>query len=237
MQGAQIRAVMGACVVVGLLVSSGCRGGGAGGSDSPTAPAPQANRAPVINGMSVAPGFGVAFVSPFQMAASASDSDGDPLGFQWQAGSASLTGAIVTTTMGGDGQQTVRLTVTDGRGGTATETRTVTLGNMTGTWSIVLDQCNNNQTAFIGTFTQSGGVFSGTFRWPFAFCNGPAGLTGAIPSDALATIDASGRVSIRVKAAPFVDFFIVGQMDSSGRTIVGEAFGSGLDSVVRLTKQ
>ena len=70
------------------------------------------------------------------------------------------------------------------------------------------------------TLTQAVGVFAGSISTPQG--NGQVGPIGAI-----ATINASGQISMRIKVAPFTDFTMTGQMDGTGRGITGTVTGSG----------
>jgi cytochrome c len=123
-------------LVLILLSSLAC--GSTGGS--PTNPTPSttelASRAPVITSMTVSPGFAVAQLTTVSYAASATDADGDSLTYVWDfADGTSATGAAVVHTYGNVfGLRSARLTVSDGRGGTASDTRAVTVGNLSGLW-------------------------------------------------------------------------------------------------------
>ena len=62
------------------------------------------------------------------LTATASDSDGDPLTFEWRFSSgtpSTATGQVATTTFPGRHPYTVTLTVSDGKGGTVTVEKTV----------------------------------------------------------------------------------------------------------------
>ena len=220
-----------ACALLALVAGFSACGGNNNnpGSPSPSpspspapAPAPNPNRAPVINSMSANPSFGIATLTAFAMTVSATDPDGDPVTFEWEFGDGTrATGAALSKTYLTDGAATVTVTASDGRGGTATDRRTVTIGSMTGNWTgIVNFGGNDNQPSTI-SLTQVGGVISGTIQL--------AGLTGRTDPAQLGRIDTNGAFEIRWKVDPFLDFTMRGQMDPSGRRISGGTFGSGFN--------
>ena len=210
---------------VGVLVLAACGGSAGGGStSSPTSPS-ASNVSPVIAAMTVSPSSGVSALSSFTLTASATDANGDSLTYTWTAGTATITGATQSTVISGDGPVTVRLTVTDGKGGSATDTRTVTIKTLTGTWNVVGLQCDSRP--FTLTLTQSGGIATGSFRFPVAWCAVPANSSGVTDPAEPAIINAAGHVDIRLKVAPFIDFYLRGDMSADGRTITGGMFNSG----------
>ena len=72
------------------------------------------------------------------------------------------------------------------------------------------------------TLTQFGGIATGDLISPAAWCNVPAGQTGKLDPAAPARIDAQGRFTgARLKIGSYLDTFLDGQMDSTGRTITG----------------
>ncbi|WP_053226959.1 ThuA domain-containing protein [Solirubrobacter soli] len=92
--------------------STGCGGGGGG------------NASPVITSATATPTAGFA---PLQVAfnAAATDADNDTLTYSWDYdgdGTADATGATPSTTFNTAGTRNVKLTVSDGKGGTATKT-------------------------------------------------------------------------------------------------------------------
>ena len=89
--------------------STGCDGGGA-------------NTAPVITSATATPTSGFAPLA-VGLSAAATDANGDPLTYSWDYdgnGTADATGATASTTFTTAGNKTVKLTVSDGKGGTAT---------------------------------------------------------------------------------------------------------------------
>ncbi len=121
-----------------LLLFTACGGGNdaedatapATATPVPPAPSPPANRPPTADftfqPVGVARGDNNQTVITFT--ATTSDTDGDPLTFEWRFSSGtplSATGQVATTTFPGIRPYTVTLTVSDGRGGTVTVQKTV----------------------------------------------------------------------------------------------------------------
>jgi hypothetical protein len=121
------RRARGALAVGMLVLAYGC-----GGSKSSTAPTTVQN--PTITSMSVSPTFGVSGLTNITMSATATDPANSALTYTWTYGSATATGATNTAKLTGDGSVTVQLKVTNAKGGSATDSRSVTIGTMTGTW-------------------------------------------------------------------------------------------------------
>jgi hypothetical protein len=212
-----------ALIISITFVIAACGGGGGGGNNTPNTPTtptppPQQNRAPVINSITVSPGFGVSELTTFTYSASASDPDGDAVTYAWNLAGVERTGNAGTITFVGSGLGEMRLTVSDGRGATATDGRTITLGSMTGTWrgsGVALGQ-------FTMILTQSGPRVTGTYT-DNVF--GAGQIDPAQPG----AINASGRVEMRLKQGRFTDFTFRGDMDQGGRRVVGQIFGSGFN--------
>jgi PKD domain len=212
-----------------LLVLPACGSGGGNNSTGTTPTTPTStNHSPTITSISVTPSFGISGLTVFTLNSSANDADGDPLTYRWTYGNSSYTGASTSTPMSGDGAVSVQLTVTDGKGGTASDSRNVTMGTMSGVWNVIMPFCSNG-TGLQMTLNQTGGTVTGTFYLPVQFCAGTAGSTGKTDPAEPGTIDANGNVNIRLKIGAFIDFYIRGKMDSTGRRIDAGAFNSGFN--------
>ncbi len=209
---------------VALSVAVAACGGGSsspGSSGStPTAPSTpvQANRAPVINSMNFAPAFGIAQLTQFSFNASASDPDGDPITYTWDVAGNPFSGTNDRIVFSGGGNGTARVTVSDSKGATATDTRDFVVGGMTGTW-----RGTWSSWVFSSSLTQNGTAISGDYSDQL----GPGRLDPASPN----TIDANGNIKLRYKQAIFSDFTFTGTMDATGRRITGVVNGSGASNV------
>ena len=222
--------------VVALALAVACGGGGS--ASSPTTPTPTptptaTNRAPSISSMSFSPSFGIQQLTSFSYSASATDPDGDTVTYTWDIAGNPRTGSSGSISFSNGGTGTASLTVSDGKGGTATDSRTFTVGSMTGNWAVT-----NGCGTFNMKFTQVGTSGSGTLTFPFVWCNVPAGTTGRTDPAEPPTIDSRGKIVIRIKVGAFIDLFLRGQMDSTGRRVTGNTFGSGFNGeAFTMTKQ
>jgi hypothetical protein len=228
MRLSQSSAAVAAMILASVL--SGCGSDNSPASPTPTptptpAPTPTptpANRAPVISSMTANPGFGVATLTSFAMTAAATDPDGDPVTFDWELGDGTRgTGAALGKIYSTGGAATITLTVSDGRGLTGTDRRTITVGSLTGTWTGTIGFPNAQQAAATLSLVQTGGTVTGTFS--------SLGDTGRIDPAQLGRIDSSGAIELRWKIDPFLDFTMRGQMDPTGQRISGGIFGSGFN--------
>jgi PKD repeat protein len=184
------------------------------------APAPQANRAPTISSLTANPTFGVATLTAFSMTAAATDPDGDALTFDWDLGDGTrATGATISKTYLTAGAATITLTVSDGRGGSVTDRRTITVGSLNGSWAGTVNFGGNDNQRATMALTQVGGVVSGRLTM--------VGFDGRTDPAQLGRIDSNGAFEIRWKIDPFLDFTMRGQMDPTGTRISGGTFGSG----------
>jgi PKD repeat protein len=178
------------------------------------------NAAPRITAMTANPSFGIATLTSFAMTAAGTDPDGDTVTFEWELGDGTrATGAALAKTYLTAGAATVTLTATDGRGGSATDRRTVTIGSMTGTWAGTINFGGTRNEAATMVLTQAGAVISGTLS--------ALGDSGRTDPAQLGRIDSNGAFEIRWKIDPFIDFTMRGQMDPTGLRISGGTFGSG----------
>lgn len=211
-----------------LVLCSACGGGGGSTpstSTTPTTPTPQPNRAPTITSISVTPTFGIATFTSYTFASSATDPDGDSLTYSWDLAGNPRTGASHTMVFSNGGNGVGTLTVTDGRGGSISQSVNFVSATGTGTWTgdIPLGEGPRPLNA---TFTQSSssGAMTGTWNVP------SRGTVGTLDPAAQNGIDANGRVVLRFKitqGGSFNDFTFTGQMAQSGRSIAGSVNGSG----------
>ena len=204
-----------------LLVLAACGGSsGSGTPTSPTTPATpaQSNHAPVISNLTVNPVFGISELTSFNFSASAADPDGDVLTFVWDLVGNAAVGTNGSMTFIGSGPGTFKVTVSDGKGGTASDSRTVTLGNATGTWI----GAGVNLGPFSMVLTQTSAMVTGTYTDPLFG-------TGRIDPAQPGFINASGHIEMRIKQSIFTDFTFKGDMDQGGQRITGQIFGSGFN--------
>jgi hypothetical protein len=207
-------------MIVALVCVASCGGGSgsSGGSATPTTPT-QTNRAPVIASATVSPTFGIADLQAFTFAVIASDPDGDPLTYAWNAAGLTTTGAtppaVVFQSPGGNGVATV--TVTDSKGATATSTMNFTVGSMTGQWSITSGPLINSA---LNLNQSASGIITGAF-------SNPSLGNGQIDPAQPGSINAAGAVQFRFKVGRFTDANISGTMDTTGTRVTGAVSGSG----------
>jgi len=197
-----------------LLLAIACGGGSKNSTPTtPTTPTPT-NRAPTINSMSFTPSFGIQQLTTFSYSVSASDPDGDTLTYSWDIAGNTATGTNGTISFSSGGNATARVTASDGKGGTATDSRTFIVGSMTGRWTGSFDVWN-----FTTNLTQNNTVLTGDYSDQLG--------DGRLDPASANTIDANGNVVLRYKQSTFSDFTFRGTMDSTGRRVTGGVFGSG----------
>jgi hypothetical protein len=201
-----------------VCLLAGACGGSDGGSKSTTPTTPTiVNREPVVNSVTVNPGSGIQDRTLFNFAVSASDADNDSLSFAWTIAGGTFSGQNVALTFRGGGTEIASVTVSDGKGGTASGSQTFVVGTLTGNWS-------GAGPAGIGNFTmtlnQVSGQITGSYRDGLGAATvGPTGEPGAI--------DVNGNISLRTKQAPYTDWTFRGTLDPTGRRVTGGVFGSG----------
>jgi hypothetical protein len=176
--------------------------------------------------MTVAPTFGVYGVTQFNVSSSATDSDGDALTYTWNfADGSTRTGASVAYTYGNiAGPGEVKLTVSDAKGGTVSDTRQVTIGNLSGDWSGTLAKVIQIRASF--KQSADGSV---TATWTGG--GGAPSVSGILDPAATNRIDGNGNVKLRFKitrGGGFLDFNFEGRLDTTtGSTLTGGVRGSG----------
>ena len=215
-------------VAAALVIVTACGGGGGSTPTTPTTPTtppPQPNRNPTINSVSVNPTFGIATFTTYTFASSASDPDSDSVTYSWDLAGNPRTGASQTIVFSNGGDFSGTVTVSDGKGGSASQSVNFTSASTTGSWTGNIP-FSIGPRAMSLTMTQSTASGATTANW-----NIPAvAVAGILDPASPNGIDASGRVTLRFKITQgigFLDFTFTGQMQTSGRSIVGSVSGSG----------
>jgi hypothetical protein len=177
--------------------------------------------------MTFSPSFGIMNLTTFNYGAAASDPDGDSVTYNWNIvgnGSSSASGAILFTT-GESGIAT--LTVSDGKGGSVTDSRTLIVGTMAGTWTGSLI----NFPFIIKLAQPTAGVITGTWSQP------GTPYAGQLGTAAINRIDANAAITMRIKVTTgggrggYDDFTFTGTMEPSGTRISGALNGSGFNNL------
>lgn len=211
-------------VAASMLIVIGC------GGTSPTQPPPtntpppaQTNRSPSITALSMT-AFGIQQLSTFTFSANATDPDGDPLSFSWDIAGTQRSGTSGTLLFSTGGTGVARVTVSDGKGGTAIDSREFVVGSLTGRWNGTW-----NGFTFTTNLTQNnGGVITGDYVDQVGPC--------VLDPNSANTINSTGQIRLRYKGGPFTDFVFVGQMDATGRRVTGTVTGDGYNDTFSMTK-
>ena len=183
------------------------------------------NRNPTINSVSLTPTFGIATFTTYTFASSASDADNDTLVYSWDLAGNPRSGASQTIvfTNGGDFSGTV--TVSDGKGGSSSQSVVLTSASTTGTWTGDIPFAIGPRGMTL-SMTQSSNSGATTANWSIPAVS----LAGILDPAGFQGIDANGRVTLRFKITQgigFLDFTFTGQMQTAGRSSVGSLTGSG----------
>ena len=175
------------------------------------------NRAPVVNTLNFAPSFGVAGLTQCSFNASSSDSAGDAITYAWDIAGNPFTGTNGTVTFVNGFDGIARVTVTDSKGATATDTRTFVVGTMSGSWLVTTGPLLGSTFNLSQSAT---GLVTGTFNLPGI---GNGNTDPAQPG----RMTAAAQLTMRIKIGPFTDFNMIGTMDATGRVVSGNLQGSG----------
>jgi PKD domain len=216
-----MRKTLTACCVTSMILAGACGGGSSPSAPTtpttPSTPTTPANRAPVINSLNFAPAFGIAGLTQYSFNASASDPDGDAVSYSWDVAGNPFTGTNGTITFSSGGNGTARLTVTDSKGATASDTRTFVVGTMGGSWLVTSGPLVG---ASFNLTQSTTGLVTGSFTLPGI---GSGNTDPAQPG----RITSAAALTMRVKIGQFTDFNMNGTMDASGRVVSGNLQGSG----------
>jgi hypothetical protein len=195
------------------------------GKGTPAAPSPQqnnpppaaGNHAPAIAVLNVSPLFGIGSLTPINLQGQASDEDKDPLTYSWTVTDAasgvigSFSGSAVTAAIPTTARSTkaiAHLTVTDGRGGTATaDSAEFLVGTMTNTWEVRSSSIPGTVLFYLRLIQDASGKVTGTV----ADANGAE--IGHTDPAGQARIDASGNVTgLRLKFNSGADVTLAGRL-------------------------
>jgi hypothetical protein len=175
------------------------------------------NHEPEIGSVAASPGTGLAAATTISFTAQGvNDEDDDPLTFEWDYGDGvteETTGSTATHVYANAGTFTVRLTVSD-EGSSASATTTVTIRNLTGTWTGQLQGLTTTT-----NLTQTGTTLTGT--WTSTGFN--ATVAGTVRT-------ATPQVTFTVTIPGFQPFTFTGNPNAEVSTLTGTANGSGFNN-------
>ena len=127
-------------LLLSSVLASAC-GSNSSSSSSTTVTTPTTptatNRAPTVTSMSMTPSFGIAQLTQFSFSASGSDPDGDAITYAWDVAGNPFSGSSGTVTFSNGFNGIAKVTVTDSKGATGSDTRSFVVGSMTGNWSFL----------------------------------------------------------------------------------------------------
>jgi outer membrane protein OmpA-like peptidoglycan-associated protein len=129
------------------------------------------NSAPTVRRIARSPGgIGLPPTQYTFTAEGATDPDGDSITYDWTISGSSgaptlLKGPTVSQTLDAVGSYTVSLTVTDSGGASATATTSVSIGTITGVWTVACAGAPASfPTSFVATIRQDGNTLSGSLE-------------------------------------------------------------------------
>src|SRR5262245_36855794 len=185
--------------LAGVAILSACGKGGG----SPAAPS-RGNGMPTVTVNATPSTTALAASTVVTFTASATDPDGDPLTYNWAFGDGEAgSGASVTHVYRSAGTYNATVTVTDGKGGSATAAAPVVVRSLNGRW-------RSEARAWIFELTQNGSSLSGVLiGFKDQIYTNPPPLTGTITSggriqftSGAFSISFSGTVSSTVNSIP-----------------------------------
>jgi hypothetical protein len=201
-------------------------GAACGGDDNAPSSPTASNRNPALASVTVTPAFGVAYLTTFTFTANASDADGDALAYVWTfvdgfkgqiaTGSSATVQGTFQVAYPATGVK-ARLTVTDGKGGSATaESGSFIVGSMSTDWIVTSSKFPGVAMFYLHLTQDSSGNVTGEIR------DASGSKVGQTDPAAPGRIDAQGRVtSLRLKFTSGADVTINGQMQPDGTRVIG----------------
>jgi len=176
------------------------------------------NKPPIAGTISVTPsGMGIASVTNFSFTSQgANDPDGDPLSYSWDfADGGSASGQTTTHTFTGNGVFPVTVTVSDGHGGSATNSTNVTVTDLTGTW---VSQFSGVTRTW--NLRQSGTSISGSYN------HSTGGGGGTVSGN----LSSPREIRVSVDHPRYAPWTFSGTVNSEITAITGRANGSGFEN-------
>ena len=136
--------------------------------NTPNTPPPSANRPPGVVTIDFQPKTPIlAGGTAVSLSATVSDPDGDPLTFTWDLPSEVVTsaGGGMSYTFDRGGEAHIKVTASDGKGGTSTAQTTINVRTLEGEWNLV----NPVHQGLVASIRHNGRSFSGRFNSSHSF--------------------------------------------------------------------
>ena len=205
------------------LAIAGIVGGAAAGTATAVVVAKRGNTPPSIGSVTASPTVALQNVSSVSFSVQATDPDGDALTYSWDFGDgASATGQTATHLYTTSGTFTVKATARDAKGSSDGQT-TVTVRNLSGTWSATTVGSVFGDITETYTLSQSGTSVAGSV----SATTGASGTFPAGPVSNGSLRDASPRVTFTVTHTNFNPYTFTGDPGPDVNTLVGVFNGSG----------